>query len=56
MPLQAMARPDDFNPEDDGEGLESGLVDEPISLLDFLTDQGELRKAYSGRYPGFPTA
>ena len=36
---EAVARPDGSNPEDDGEGLEPGLDDEPGSLLDFLNDQ-----------------
>jgi len=33
------ARPDVSNHEDDGEGFELGLDDEPRSLLDFLNDR-----------------
>ena len=35
---EAVAEPDGSNPEDDGEGLKSGLDDEPRSLLNFLNN------------------
>ena len=40
-----MMRPDNSNPEDDGERLKPGLDDEHGSLLDFLNDRRRVAKS-----------
>jgi len=49
---ETVVRPDGFHPKEDGKGFELGLDDELRSLLDF---GGESCRAYTERYPGFPT-